>query len=206
MALTSFLNYNRSISPSEGLLFGLVGGKEVPVAIVEKTVRGSISNYMDPNKAKDASDPARQLDADSANIQRIDAAFLGHDASGIVLRYSLVVHGGSVQPSGCDSPAIREQLERVVAKAAGKGAFKALGERYAWNVVNARGLWRNRLARRKRVDVTIDDEETLAFESDNVGTFTFPGADAMPASSASSPAPSPRPSCGATRRCSCESA
>lgn len=179
MALTSFLNYNRSISPSEGLLFGLIGDREIPVLISEKTVRGSISNYINPDKIKDPSNPAKEQDPGNANIQRIDAAFLPFEAERLVLRYSLVIHGGAVRPSGCDNALVRSALERIFQKSVAKGGLQALAERYAWNVINARGLWRNRLAQDKVVEVTLDDGETLTFHSDNIQTFTYPGADAM---------------------------
>lgn len=183
MTLASFLNFNRSISPSEGLLFGLVtkDGKEheIPVLLSEKTVRGAISNFIDEKKYN-PENPKKELDPASPNIQKIDAAFLPYEAERIVLRFSLVIHGGSVSPSGCDKQDVRAALERIVAKAAEKGAYRSLGERYAWNLVNGRTLWRNRLARNRRVEITLDDDETLSFQSDNVDTFRYGGLDAMP--------------------------
>ncbi len=180
MILTSFLNYNRSINLSEGMLFGLVGGREVPIQVHNQTVRGSISNYIDPNKALDPANPTKGLDPASANIQRIDTAFLPAEATTLVLHYSVVVHGGLLSPSGCDNGEVRTCLERIARKAAAKGGLAALADRYAWNIVNARGLWRNRLARDKVVAVTLGDDETLTFHSDTIPTFTYPGAEAMP--------------------------
>ncbi len=166
--------------PFEGLLFGLVGDREVPVVVTEKTVRGSISNFINPDKIKDPANPAKEQNPGNANIQRIDAAFLPHEAEQLVLRYSIVVQGGALRPSGCDNGEIRDALTRIVQKATAKGGLRAIAERYAWNIVNARGLWRNRFARDKTVEVTLDDDATLTFHSDAVPTFTFPGASAMP--------------------------
>jgi CRISPR-associated protein Csy3 len=216
--LPTFLNYPRSISPSEGLMFGLVGDREVPIAVVERTVRGSISSYEDeekiaraaekakkaakgPKAAKASNDDAvsedapeaddtaedgdgsqavKRKDTANANIQRIDVAHLPPGASHLVLRFSMVFQGLSQVPHGCNSTGMRNSLIALASAFREKRGYRELAERYAWNLINGRVLWRNRIARGRRIEIALDGAEPLVFQDDRIGTFTYPGAAAMP--------------------------
>lgn len=204
-ALPNFMNFVRSISPSEGLLEGInaSGGKAKPVLVVEKTVRGSISNYMPaahkvgtadastkeiaPEKGTAKGDAAqkaidevsKELDPSNANIQRVDVAFLPEGADRLKLSYSIIVQANSLAPASCNDGQVRDKIATVVKAFTEKGGYDHLATLYAWNLLNGRTLWRNRIARNKRVTIDVDGT-VLAFEGDGIPTFKFDPAQ-MPA-------------------------
>lgn len=184
--LPSFFNYNRSFSPSEGEMFGITSdGTSIPVSVVEKTVRGAISNFsgvltdrgeVDEKKAKKAATP------DAANIQRIDVASLPAGCNQLGIRYSLVIEGNAAEPAGCNDPEMRRLAVETVARFNELQGFHELAARYAWAIINGRAMWRNRFANGKQVEVAIydgPDRFMLSFDVDGIETWSYPGHDAL---------------------------
>lgn len=189
--LPSFLNYTRSISPSEGILAGLTaGGDVIPVQVVEKGIRGSISSYSNVYKPNGASDSdkniAKRLDPENPNLQRIDVAFLPVEADRLRTSFSVVFQANALAPAGCNDSEMQRRLREIAQKYAVLGGFHHLAERYTWNLVNCRALWRNRYAAEKKVTITVGGKsdaatkESWTFDGDNIPSSTFPGADEMP--------------------------
>jgi CRISPR-associated protein Csy3 len=114
-----------------------------PIALQEKSVRGTISNRL---KAKDASDPTK-LDAkvENPNLQTVDVAALPMDADTLKIMFTLKVLGGAGMPSACNSAEYQSKLVSAVQSYANKFEFSELANRYAANVANGRFLWRNRI-------------------------------------------------------------
>jgi len=154
----SVLAFERKLDPSDALFYaGNWNARESasgwqPVAIREKSVRGTISNRL---KTKDQ-DPAK-LDAaiENPNLQTVDVATLPADADTLKVRFTLRVLGGTGEPSACNDAAYRAKLIATVAGYVQDHGFGELARRYAGNLANGRFLWRNRIGA-EQVEVTVE--------------------------------------------------
>ncbi|MGY2237061.1 type I-F CRISPR-associated protein Csy3 [Pseudomonas gingeri] len=141
----SVLAFERKLDPSDALFHaGDWQSRErwEPVAVREKSVRGTISNRM---KTKDL-DPAK-LDAqmENPNLQTVDVATLPHDADTLRVSFTLRVLAGTGQPSACNDSDYRQKLLDTVKGYVDSHGFTELARRYAHNLANGRFLWRNRI-------------------------------------------------------------
>ncbi|MFZ4962789.1 type I-F CRISPR-associated protein Csy3 [Pseudomonas sp. Mn2068] len=141
----SVLAFERKLDPSDALFHaGDWQSRErwEPVAVREKSVRGTISNRM---KTKDL-DPAK-LDAQmqNPNLQTVDVATLPHDADTLRVSFTLRVLAGTGQPSACNDSDYRQKLLDTVKGYVDSHGFTELARRYAHNLANGRFLWRNRI-------------------------------------------------------------
>lgn len=144
----SVLAFERKLDPSDALFFaGSWENREdesawAPVAIREKSVRGTISNRL---KTKDQ-DPAK-LDAaiENPNLQTVDVAALPGEADTLKVRFTLRVLAGTGKPSACNSEAYQQRLQETVDSYVASQGFAELARRYAFNLANGRFLWRNRM-------------------------------------------------------------
>lgn len=183
--LPSFLNFNRSISPSEGLMFGISSDSDVstPVEVVSRGIRGTISNYANiykKDKAESAANIDKQLkDPKNANLQEVQVAFLPLEATRLALRFSLVVQANSLAPSGCNAADFYDEFTKAAARYAELGGYEYLAERYVWNVINGRVLWRNRFSQNKIAKISIGTNEEFVFNTDNMRLDRYE-RDAMP--------------------------
>lgn len=141
----SVLAFERKLDPSDALFHA--GDWQTrdtwqPLAVREKSVRGTISNRL---KAKDQ-DPAK-LDAaiENPNLQTVDVAALPHDADTLRVSFTLRVLGGAGTPSACNDAAYRQKLLDTVQSYVASHGFAELARRYAHNLANGRFLWRNRI-------------------------------------------------------------
>jgi CRISPR-associated protein Csy3 len=174
-SLPSFLNFNRSISPSEGLMFGLKGEERIPVEVLSRGVRGAISNYSGVYKGgnvQSSENIAKQLDPKNANLQQIEVAFMPVGAERIAVDFSLVVQANSLVPSGCNDAEFYGKVKALTTAYGDKGGFEHLAERYLWNVINGRTLWRNRFASEKKTEIEINGK-TYVFNVDNIDLNRF---------------------------------
>lgn len=144
----SVLAFERKLDPSDGLFYA--GRWEERdnhqhwqrVPIREKAVRGTISNRL---KTRDQ-DPAK-LDASiqNPNLQQVDVAALPMEADTLKVSFTLRVLPGTGRPSACNDAHYQRALERMVNDYVEQHGFGVLAYRYAFNLANARFLWRNRL-------------------------------------------------------------
>ncbi|MDE1894764.1 MAG: type I-F CRISPR-associated protein Csy3 [Pseudomonas sp.] len=148
----SVLAFERKLDPSDALFFAGTWNHRAdaeawrPVAIREKSVRGTISNRL---KTKDQ-DPAK-LDAaiENPNLQTVDVAALPGDADTLRARFTLRVLGGTGKPSACNDAGYQQRLQETVEAYAQSLGFGELARRYAFNLANGRFLWRNRIGAEK---------------------------------------------------------
>lgn len=148
MKTASVLAFERKIDPADALFFsGTWDMRDVeqgwqPIAIREKSVRGTISNRL---KTKDQ-DPAK-LDAaiENPNLQTVDVATLAADNDTLKVSFTLRVLSGTGHPSACNEPEYRAKLISTVNTYVAEHGFTELGRRYAFNLANGRFLWRNRI-------------------------------------------------------------
>jgi CRISPR-associated protein Csy3 len=178
----SVLAFDRRLNPSDALMFS--GAWETrensrawqPVALLQKDVRGTISNRM---KAGIANDPAK-LDAEieKANLQRVDVAALPFDADTLKVCFTLRVISGLV-PSSCNNPDYQTALAQKINGYVEEHTFAELANRYAENIANGRFLWRNRIgAETVEVHVTHQDCRWIFnCEDFNLRQFSQPTGD-----------------------------
>jgi len=117
--------------------------KSTPLALIEKSVRGTISNRL-PKALKD--DPAK-LDAkvESPNLQTVDVCALGQDQDTLKLTFTLKVLSGVAKPSACNNADFNKSYSTVAKGYIEKYGFTELAKRYAINIASGRFLWRNRV-------------------------------------------------------------
>ena len=152
LTTASVLAFERKLDPSDAVFHaGLWADREnaherarawAPIAIREKSVRGTISNRL---KTKDQ-DPAK-LDAaiENPNLQTVDVAALPADADTLKVQFTLRVLAGAGTPSACNSAPYQAKLLGTVKGYVDTNGFTELAQRYAANLANGRFLWRNRV-------------------------------------------------------------
>jgi len=144
----SVLAFERKLSNSDAQMHAGLWDKRdessawEPIKLIEKSVRGTISNRLKAGKA----DPAK-LDAEVSkpNLQTVDAAALPFNCDTLKVSFTLRVLSGLDKPTACNNPDYQAKLAGIIEGYQGEFGFKSLAVRYAENIANARFLWRNRL-------------------------------------------------------------
>lgn len=155
--IASVLSYEKKLVPSDGYMYGTTWenrGKATPLSLVEKSVRGTISNRL-----KDAvkNDPLKlNAEVEKANLQTVDSCALGEEQDTLKLHFTLKILGGIKEPSACNNATFLESYKNAVGEYIEKEKFIELGRRYALNLANARFLWRNRVGA-EQIEVRIED-------------------------------------------------
>ncbi len=133
---TGMLSFARSLQISEGLFYGTFGTENgepgrVPVAILEKGVRGQSSE----DKAKNAG---------KSSPQTVEFAVVPQGCDGIDLEFSVLVLPNAMSPHACDIKDVRDAYRNLASAYARAGGFRTLAELIVWNIANGRFAWRNR--------------------------------------------------------------
>lgn len=144
----SVLAFERKLDPSDALFFSgnwdqrAAADTWAPIAVREKSVRGTISNRL---KTKDQ-DPAKLDNAiQNPNLQTVDVATLPSDSDTLKVSFTLRVLGGAGTPSACNNAEYQQKLLATVKGYVSTHSFAKLAQRYAFNLANGRFLWRNRI-------------------------------------------------------------
>lgn len=167
----SVLAFERKLDVSDALMFaGNWSNRQdadnwQPVAVREKSVRGTISNRL---KTKDQ-DPAK-LDAaiENPNLQTVDVATLPSESDTLMLRFTLRVLSGAGTPSACNNADYQQKLTEVISGYVQQHGFASLAKRYATNLANGRFLWRNRVGVE---DVEVQVAHLKQGGRESLGTF-----------------------------------
>lgn len=180
----SVLAFERKLDPSDALLSSGTWAQRdqasawQPVAVREKSVRGTISNRLKPS----AADPAK-LDAaiQNPNLQTVDVAALPSDADTLRVRFTLRVLAGVGVPSACNNADYQAKLRATVKGYIDQNGLGELAARYAANLANGRFLWRNRLGAEQievRIERLQDGQAAQQWTFDalvlSLGDFTAP--------------------------------
>ncbi len=174
----SVLAFEKKLIPSDGYFYGTSWESKnevTPLALQEKSVRGTISNRL---KAAVKSDPAK-LDAEveKPNLQTVDACALGTDQDTLKHYFTLKVLGGVETPSACNNAGFKASYQTAAKAYIDKEGFKELARRYAINIANARFLWRNRVgAEQIEVQVNVlnkDQQQRWVFNATQYSTRHF---------------------------------
>lgn len=144
--IASVLAFEKKLVPSDGYMYGTCWEDRSVVTaltLIEKSVRGTISNRLKPAVQKD---PVKlNAEVEKANLQRVDACALAPEQDTLKLNFSLKILGGLAKPSACNNALFKESYSAAVNDYIGSEGCKELARRYALNIANARFLWRNRV-------------------------------------------------------------
>ena len=185
--IASVLAFEKKLVPSDGRMYGTTWDKRneqsTPLALIEKSVRGTISNR--PNKKDKAAfekDPAK-LDAkvESPNLQTVDVSALGTEQDTLKLHFTLKVLGGVEHPSACNNAAFNQSYKAAAKDYISRKGFRELAKRYAMNIANARFLWRNRVGS-ENIEVQVralnkGSEQVWVFDATKFSTRNFDSDD-----------------------------
>jgi CRISPR-associated protein Csy3 len=154
----SVLAFEKKLVPSDGFMFGTTWEKRheevTPLRLIEKSVRGVISNRLKPTQ--DADEETKK-----ANPQTVDNCALQTDQDTLKLNFTLKVLSGVETPSACDNKIFNDSYVTVANRYIEEEGFTELAKRYAINIANGRFLWRNRVGvEALEVDVRIISEES----------------------------------------------
>lgn len=175
--IPTMLAFEKKLVLSDGMMYASEWGKEgiTPLKLREKSVRGTISNRL---KNTVANDPLKlNAEVEKPNLQTIDACYLNADKDTLVVSFTLKVLSGIENPAVCNSRDFVKKYQEVVKGYVKKYGFKELGCRYAYNLANARFLWRNRLGASKvMVEVKMlgdEDERIWNFDAMDFSLVNF---------------------------------
>ncbi|MDO6513249.1 type I-F CRISPR-associated protein Csy3 [Neptuniibacter sp. 2_MG-2023] len=180
----SVLAFEKKLVPSDGYFYGTTWvnkAESTPLALQEKSVRGTISNRL---KAAIKNDPAK-LDAEveKPNLQTVDACALGTEQDTLKHYFTLKILGGVETPSACNNAAFKTSYQQAAKNYIEKEGFKELARRYAVNIANARFLWRNRVGV-EQIEVQVNvlnkgQEASWTFDATQYSTRHFDYEDAQ---------------------------
>lgn len=163
------LAFEKKLVPSDGYLYGTNWAerhqaKPSALKLIEKSVRGTISNRLKPAIQND---PLKlNAEVEKPNLQKVDACALGENQDTLHLNFTLKVLGGVDKPSACNGAAFNESYPKVAQAYIEQQGFAELAKRYAINIANGRYLWRNRVGAEKiEVVVNTGDGQALTFNA-----------------------------------------
>lgn len=140
----SVLAFEKKLVPSDGLMYGTTwenrNNQAAPLALQEKSVRGTISNRL-----KKSDEGKIDAKIESANLQTVDSCALTPDQDTLKLNFTLKVLSGVDTPSACNHEGFNQSYAKAVQGYIDGCGFTELAHRYACNLANGRFLWRNRV-------------------------------------------------------------
>lgn len=165
MALPSMLSFERKLETSDGLMFaGNWSDKNQQekwkaIPIVKRQNRSTQSAYGIDDVKKTAPNPVSS-DSDDTNLPIVDKDTLK-------LSFTLRIIGNLGEPFACNKPDFDRTLKEKVKEFKESESIHDLAFRYAYNIVNGRFLWRNRVgAEEAEIQVRLHNEEnTLTFNA-----------------------------------------
>lgn len=163
------LAFEKKLVPSDGYLYGTTWverhqEKSTALKLIEKSVRGTISNRLKPAVQND---PLKlNAEVEKPNLQKIDACALGENQDTLHFSFTLKVLGGVEKPSASNGTAFNQSYPNVAKAYIEQEGFAELAKRYAINIANGRYLWRNRVGAEKiEVIVNTGDDKPLTFNA-----------------------------------------
>lgn len=163
--IASVLAFEKKLVTSDGYMYGTKWqnrNQVTPLALQEKSVRGTISNRL---KSAIKNDPAKlNAEVEKANLQRVDACALAPEQDTLNLKFTIKVLGGITEPSACNNALFKQSYNTAAKKYIAEHGFTELARRYATNIANARFLWRNRVGA-ENIEVQVNAHNKTVNES-----------------------------------------
>ncbi|CAH9063924.1 CRISPR-associated protein Csy3 [Pseudoalteromonas sp. CIP111854] len=175
----SVLAFEKKLVTSDGHMYGTTWQNRLsevkPLALNEKSVRGTISNRL---KKAIKDDPAKlNAEVEKANLQRVDACALTPEQDTLNLKFTIKVLGGITEPAACNNDLFKQSYRNAARTYIEVHKFTELARRYAINIANARFLWRNRVgAEQIEVQVSAKNnqvEKSWTFDAAQYNTKHF---------------------------------
>lgn len=165
--VASVLSFEKKLVPSDAFFYGTQWENREniePLALIEKSVRGTISNRLKPVTAKD---PLKlNAEVEKANLQRVDACALTEHQDTLKVSFTLKVLSDLANPSACNDKDFLASYRAAINEYIEQFGFEELAKRYAYNIANGRFLWRNRVgAEAIEVVVTLNTDTVLTFNA-----------------------------------------
>ena len=165
--VASVLAFEKKLVLSDGYLHGTTWEKRYseskPLPLIEKSVRGTISNRLKPTVQND---PAKlNAEVEKPNLQKVDACGLALEQDTLKLSFTLKVLGGVEKPSACNNETFYKAYSAVAKQYIEREGFRELARRYAINIANGRYLWRNRVGAEKIEVVVTANEKKWVFDA-----------------------------------------
>ncbi|MEN3980083.1 type I-F CRISPR-associated protein Csy3 [Acinetobacter sp. CWB-B33] len=178
-AVASVLAFEKKLVPSDGYFYGTSWenrAEKATLKLIAKSVRGTISNRLKPAVA---GDPLKlNAEVEKANLQTVDACALAENQDTLKVEFTLKVLGGIENPSACNNETFLDSYQTTAKNYIEKYGFTELAKRYAFNIANARFLWRNRVGAEKiEVVVQVNGQETITFNALDYPLHQFENAD-----------------------------
>lgn len=173
--IATVLAFEKKLVPSDGYFYGTTWdnrGDTKPLQLIEKSVRGTISNRL---SSKDANDPLKlNAKIENANLQKVDACALAEYHDTLKVSFTLKVLGGIETPSACNNEEFYKSYQQVAKNYVSEYKFEELAKRYAINIANGRFLWRNRVGAEKiEVSVNLNNQQALTFNAFDYKLHSF---------------------------------
>jgi len=167
LSVASVLAFEKKLVLSDGYMYGTTWEKRfnetTPLVLIEKSVRGTISNRLKPAVQND---PVKlNAEVEKPNLQKVDACALALAQDTLKLSFTLKVLGGVEKPSACNNEEFNKKYYDTAKKYIENEGFKELAWRYAINIANGRYLWRNRVGTEKIEVVILVNEKKLVFNA-----------------------------------------
>lgn len=160
--IASVLAFEKRMVPSDGYMYEMQWGvrkaEKTPIRLVEKSVRGTISNRL-KNAVKN--DPAKlNAEVEKANLQTVDSASLSMECDTLKLCFTLKFLPVQ-QPSACNNEEHYQKINDMIQAYKDRYGFTELAKRYAFNIANGRFLWRNRVGA-EQIEIIVTAKELEA--------------------------------------------
>lgn len=155
--IPSVLAYERSIQPSIGLMYSLVGTTETPLRVMEEKLRGVISDFKSGNNL--------EKNIGNPNLQTIDVARLATNSDTLIVKFNIVFLNQTKEPlihNAKDNFA--ELLKEFSFEFKKINGYIELAKLYFRQIKNGSWLWRN-LNIKQTLEInffpSFDDEELI---------------------------------------------
>lgn len=201
--LPTILSFTRNIEPSDGLMYSgkweairkensdveikasknsivldIEGQKEkVDLRITAKRHNNwrEIPLTVRKNRGTFSHSTATDAEKKKSNLAEGDKASLFDGDDTLKLSFTLKILGNVGEPTACNEPVYEKLLKKRFEQVKEKGGLDALAKRYAYNIANARFLFRNRV-NAEEILVTVENsktEDTIEFNAYDFSTNSF---------------------------------
>ncbi len=154
LTIPSVLAFNRKLEPSDAIIYS-GSWKDIdnknkdkwpPIELFERRNRAVKSNFKqeildDEEKLKE--------EITEPNLSWGDDAALPPNTDTLKVSFSLRVFGGIDIPAACNKKEFQDKFSEIINAYSDEIGFEELAKRYAYNLVNGRFLWRNRVGAQK---------------------------------------------------------
>lgn len=170
LTMPSVLAFGRKLEPSDAIMYSGnwtdIDKKNQwqPIELFERRNRAVKSNFK-KEVLNDEEELQKQIE--EPNLAWGDDAALPADVDTLKVSFSLRVLGSVYMPSACNKKDYQDKFSEIINNYIDEIGFEELAKRYAYNIVNGRFLWRNRVGARE-VMIHVNHESfknPLAFDA-----------------------------------------